>query len=73
MARGRRLAEWDRTAAILAMLFNNNRDPKAEPADGYTFHPYRTKPERKSEPLVRMTLREAHRLIFHERPMPSRR
>ncbi|MCQ2397431.1 MAG: hypothetical protein MJ106_07035 [Lentisphaeria bacterium] len=28
MAESRQMAEWDRTAAILLMLYNANRDPK---------------------------------------------
>jgi hypothetical protein len=41
MLRARRRAEWARTAEILAMLYNTNRDPKNRAIPAERFNPYR--------------------------------
>ena len=47
MAEGRNHAEWNRTDAVLCLLYNINRDPKTtEPARPGTFNPYADKPQR---------------------------
>ncbi|MGE4529660.1 MAG: hypothetical protein AB7D00_14945 [Rhodospirillaceae bacterium] len=46
MARGRLESDWDRTATLLALIANVNRDPKRQRARRpEEFHPFRSRPQ----------------------------
>lgn len=74
MARGRRQAEWGRTAEVLAMLWNVNAVPDAR-KDAAFFNPYAPKvssdPTARPTYLGKMTLRELYAAMFHEQPIPA--
>lgn len=58
MVKALRLAEWDHTASILAVIVNVNRNPKKTKAIGpEKFHPYR-------KPAHRVMTREEFRARF---------
>jgi len=58
MAEARQRANWDTAAALLAMTFNVNRDPKksgpAKPAD---FHPLLTRRPKSGVPITAGNIR----------------
>lgn len=64
MAESRQKAEWDRTAALLLMLYNANRDPKhsreLSPED---FNPFRRKPVEQAVPVGAKEARELFQAI----------
>lgn len=51
---GAALAEWDRTASVLAMLANTVRDPKrkADPYSPEDFHPMRERQQKAPAPAT---------------------
>lgn len=64
MAEGRQRADWDRTAAVLSMLYNINRDPKKgralSPED---FNPYAPKREEARQTINRKEAMELFQAI----------
>ena len=58
MAEARQRANWDTTAALLAMTFNVNRDPKkSRPARPSDFHPLVKSRPRSGVPITAGNIR----------------
>lgn len=55
MAKARQEDEWNRASALLAMLYNANRDPKKGPKHPADFNPHARKADR-ADTVVRAPL-----------------
>jgi hypothetical protein len=70
---GAAVAEWDRTAAVLAMLANTVRDPKrkSDPYSPADFHPIRDNAKPAQEPATAAEL-DGLRKVLESCQKPAR-